>query len=150
MFIGLNIVVVLSLASGVIHTVQKYGEYRFDFAAMTMVALVFFMVVLNIHFVNLGMFSRVLLTDDKISYYKIRRCDKSIMWEEVKDVKIIKEMKPYHRTVEVPVILISGVDDNKSDVTIKVDYRRRVYDKIIGCMDKYQEMKKEKINKYFD
>ncbi len=150
-FFAINIFINLCMGLAIAMSVKKYGEFRLDMAWMLLLSLIFFIFVINAHFAYIGMFSRVILTEDKISQYRMIKAEKEITWVNVKNVEVVKEMKTYNKSAEVPVILITGYDSSKKNqVVIKVDYRKKVHDNIAEFMKISREKEAERMNKYFE
>jgi len=150
-FLGINIFIDLCLALTIGLSIRKYGEFRLDMAWMLLFSMIFFIIIINAHFAYLGMFSRVVLTDDKISLYKIVRTEKEIYWANIKNIEVVKEMKTYNKSGEAPVILITGYDsEKKNQVVIKVDYKERIHNNINEFLNRSRKRAQAKINKYFE
>jgi len=145
----INILIITGLVISFIAILRHTGAFQFDAAWLTFFLLIFFVLVINIHFARIGMYSRVALTDEAIYHRQVIIVQSMIKWANVTEVKIVNELKPYHRTVEVPVILVIGTDESGAEKTIKIDFRKSIYNRIIENMRLDREKNAEKMDKYF-
>ena len=150
-FVCINIIAnIIFVIIGII-SIKKNGEYVFDFTWLIVFSLVCFGTIFNAHFAYLGMFSRIKMTKNSISSTRIINPDRKILYKNIEDINVIKEMKHIVRKFEVPVIIIEGHDEiTKNETAIKIDYREGLYNNLIALIDASTHKELKKMDRYFD
>ncbi|MBN2878327.1 MAG: hypothetical protein JXN65_01745 [Clostridia bacterium] len=146
----INVFIITGLIISFFFILRQTGVFHIDAAWLAFFTLLFFVFVINVHFARIGMYSRVTLSEEGIYHRQVIIVQSMIKWSDVNEVKIVNELKSYHRTVEVPVILVIGMDDKGMEKAIKIDFRKSIYNRIIENMRLDRVKHTEKMDKYFD
>ncbi len=150
-FFAINTSIFLVLIGTVVYYADKFGGVKIDIPWIMLFSTIFFIIVINAHFAFLGMLSRVVITEDKICFYRILKPNYCVLWDNVKKTETTRQMRAYKSTKVMSVINVTGYDEIlEKDVTIRVEYRSSINEIISDCMAKSKEKQAQKINKYFD
>lgn len=150
-FVAIDVLMILGLIVLAIYSINQYNEYGFDFNQAIIFSVIFFFVVFNIHFVYIGVFTRVIMDENYLTVKKAIKIDTKVKWHNIIDIRKANEVRQVIKTVDVPVIIVDAYDEiTKSDTCISMDYTKKIYDALIDGANNADAKTVEKMKKYFN
>lgn len=150
-FVIIDIVVTVGIVALAWYSINQNGQYRFDFQWMIIFFIAIFFIIFNAHFVYIGAFSVIEMDKDSLKIRKAISVNTQIKWQNIVDIRIANELRHYIKTVDTKVIVIDAYDEiSKSEVSIQIDYRKKVYNAIVEGANNADAKTIKKMEKYFD